>query len=213
MMATLLVSDPGRGLQHKDIRLVLASGSAARVAMLEAVGLQVLVDPASIDEAEVKASLLTEAASAIAETLACLKAQRVSSRHPDAMVIGADQVLVSGGKIFDKPATLGAARQQLRDLRGRSHELLSAAVVVRDGIRIWHCVDRATLTVRDFSDEFLDRYLAAMADRSLCSVGAYEIEGLGAQLFTDVEGDHFTIRGMPLLKLLGFLRDAGAIIR
>jgi septum formation protein len=115
------------------------------------------------------------------------------------------------GILFDKPSDLAAARSQLMALRGREHRLLSAVVLVRDGERVWHHVDRATLTVRDFSTDFLDRYLRSAGDTALSSVGAYQLEGVGAQLFAAIDGDYFTILGLPLLPLLDILREQGIL--
>ncbi len=133
----------------------------------------------------------------------------------DALVLGCDQVLAlgteSGSAIFDKPADRAAAAAQLRDLAGRRHVLVSAAVVVRDGQLLWHHADMAELTMRPLSDEFIDGYLQAAGDDVLHSVGAYQLEGLGAQLFSQVRGDFFTILGLPLLPLLGFLREHGVV--
>jgi septum formation protein len=193
--------------------VVLASASAARAALLRAAGIPVLVDAAAVDETEVKASLRAASAAApvVAETLAELKAQRVSRRHPGHPVIGADQVLECDGVLFDKPADLAAARSQLLALRGRRHRLVSAVVLVRDSRRLWHHVDRAELTMRDFSTEFLDAYLRSAGEAALSSVGAYQVEGVGAQLFAAVEGDYFTILGLPLLPLLDILREQGVL--
>jgi len=193
--------------------VVLASASPTRAALLRGAGIPILVDAAAIDEAEVKASLLAaEAApSVIAETLAELKAQRTARRHAGRLVIGADQVLECDGVLFDKPADLAAARAQLLALRGRKHRLVSAVVLVRDGQRLWHHVDRAELRMRDFSAEFLDRYLESAAGAVLSSVGAYQLEGLGAQLFVGIDGDYFTILGLPLLPLLDILREQGIL--
>jgi septum formation protein len=189
--------------------LVLASGSATRAAMLRAAGVVPLIDPAAIDEDETKASLKAGGASAgdAAEALAELKAQRVSRRHPGALVLGCDQLLECEGAWFDKPADRAAARRQLLALRGRTHRLVSAAVAMRDGSRLWHHIASAELTMRPFGETFLDSYLDRAGDAVLASVGAYQIEGLGSQLFARVEGDWFTILGLPLLPLLAFLRD------
>jgi septum formation protein len=193
--------------------IVLASASSARAALLRAAGIPILVDAAAIDETEVRASLQAARAgpAAVAEALAELKAQRVSRRHAGRLVIGADQVLERDGVLFDKPADLAAARDQLLALRGRRHQLVSAAVLVRDGQRVWHHVDRADLEMRDFSPGFLDRYLEVVGEATLSSVGAYHLEGVGAQLFASVEGDYFTILGLPLLPLLGILREHGVL--
>lgn len=194
--------------------IVLASASSARAALLRAAGIPILVDAAAIDEAEVKASLRAAGAgaAAVAETLAELKAQRVARRHAGSLVIGADQVLECDSVLFDKPLEPAAAQAQLLALRGRRHRLVSAVVLVRDGGRIWHHVDRAELTMREFSTGFLDRYLDAAGEAALSSVGAYQLEGVGAQLFAAVDGDYFTILGLPLLPLLDILREQGVLL-
>jgi len=194
--------------------LILASASPVRLAMLTAAGIAAEAAPARIDEADVKTAMLAEAAPPrdIADKLAELKALRISARRPGALVLGADQVLVSGGRLFDKPATLAEARAQLQALRGRSHRLLSAAVLALDGQPIWRHVGTATLTMRPFTDAFLDAYLAQIGDLALTSVGCYHLEGRGAQLFATVQGDYFTILGLPLLELLGVLRARGVLI-
>lgn len=191
--------------------LVLASGSRTRALMLEKAGLNPILDKPLVDEEEVKLAGKAEGvgADAVAEALAELKAQRVTRRHPGALVVGADQMLECEGVWFDKPSDRAAARAQLLALRGKTHQLVSCAVIVRDGERLWHKVDRARLTMRNFSENFLDGYLDAVGDEVLHSVGAYQLEGLGAQLFQRVEGDFFTILGLPLLPLLGFLRVHG----
>ncbi len=191
--------------------LVLASGSRTRAAMLEQAGVSAILDKPLVDEDEVKAAGRAEGvpADAVAEALAELKTQRIARRHPGALVVGADQMLECEGRWFDKPADRAEARAQLLDLRGRTHRLVSCAVVVRDGERMWHKVDSARLTMRNFSESFLDDYLDRVGDEVLHSVGAYQLEGLGAQLFQRVEGDFFTILGLPLLPLLGFLRVHG----
>ncbi|CAO3408101.1 Maf family protein [Azospirillum largimobile] len=191
--------------------LVLASGSRTRAAMLEQAGVSAILDKPLVDEDEVKAAGRAEGvpADAVAEALAELKAQRITRRHPGALVVGADQMLECEGRWFDKPADRAAARAQLLDLRGKTHRLVSCAVVVRDGERMWHKVDSARLTMRNFTEDFLDDYLDRVGDDVLHSVGAYQLEGLGAQLFQRVEGDFFTILGLPLLPLLGFLRVHG----
>jgi septum formation protein len=146
-------------------------------------------------------------AAELAVALAEFKARKISARHPTALVIGADQVLDCQGRWFDKPVDRAAARAQLLELRGKMHELISCACVLRGGERLWHHIGRARLTVRPFSEDFLDDYLDRAGDAVLGSVGAYQIEGLGAQLFSRIEGDNFTIMGMPLLALLDFLRN------
>lgn len=194
-------------------RLVLASGSASRRAMLTAAAVPCAVEPAAVDEEAVKEALRAEGASVgdVAEALAELKATRAARRHPGALVLGADQMLDCDGEWFDKATSIDEARATLVSLRGRTHRLVSAVVIVRDGKRIWHTVTEARLTMRAFSDDFLDDYLAAVGDDVLSSVGCYHIEGRGVQLFDRVQGDTFTIRGLPLLPLLGFLRSWGVI--
>lgn len=143
--------------------------------------------------------------------LAEAKARAVAARHRGALVLGADQMLECGGAWFDKPANLEEARAQLEALNGTRHELVTAAAIVRDDAVLWRALERAHLTMRRFSDDFLDRYLAAMGRRVLATVGGYELEGLGAQLMARIEGDYFAILGLPLLPLLDFLRGAGAL--
>jgi septum formation protein len=196
------------------VRLVLASGSATRRDMLAAAGIDAESVTPGVDEAEVKAAARAEGlpAEETAILLADLKAERVARRRPDALVIGADQLLVRGETWFDKPADLPAARAQLIALRGQSHRLVTAVVVSRGGNRLWHHLAAPALAMRAFSDAFLDAYLALEGARVLGSVGAYRLEGPGVQLFEAIEGDHFSILGLPLLPLLGFLRQQGALM-
>jgi len=193
--------------------VVLASASRVRRALLQNAGVACLAEPAQVDEEEIKRALLAARAEAseAAETLAELKARKVSLRRPGALVIGADQILECGGRWFDKPADLAEAGAHLRALRGREHILVSAVVVMRDGARLWHHADRARLHMRALSDAFIERYLEALGRGACDSVGAYQLEGLGAQLFERIEGDYFTILGLPLLPLLDFLRHHGAV--
>lgn len=202
---TLLVDSPSS--------LVLASGSRTRADMLRNAGLSFEIIPAAVDEGAVKSSLTAEGASPeqVADTLAELKAMRISQRRPDMLVLGADQVLDLDGEILDKPVDRAAAAQHLQRLSGRRHQLVSAAVILKDGQRIWGRADRASLVVRALSDTFIDQYLNVVGDRALESVGAYQLEGPGAHLFESVEGDFFTILGLPLLPLLGFLRGHGMV--
>lgn len=190
--------------------LVLASGSAARRHLLEAAGLVFTVDVPRVDEEAAKASLRAEGLKPRdqADALAELKALSVSRTTSD-FVIGADQMLALGGDVFDKPKDAGEARQHLLRLRGQTHELITAAVVAREGAIIWRHIDTPKLKMRNFSDAFLEDYLGRAGDSVLHSVGAYQLEGLGAQLFERVEGDYFSVLGLPLLPLLAFLREHG----
>ncbi len=192
-------------------RLILASASPSRRQMLEHVGLAFDIEPSGVDEEEITRSLQAELAAPqdIAEKLAEMKALRVSSRHPEAMVVGGDSTLACNGRLFDKPVDLEAARRQLLALRGQTHELFSAVVVAKGGARLWHCNERARLTMRSFSEAFLDAYLARAGESVLSSVGAYQLENYGAHLFSRVDGDYFTILGLPLLPLLSFLAVHG----
>jgi len=195
--------------------IILASGSATRRAMLESAGVDFVVDTSPVDEAAIKAAMREETGNParVAEVLAELKATRVSARHPGAIVIGADQMLDCDGAWFDKPDSVDSARDQLAALRAKTHRLTSSVVAVRDGKRLWHHTDQAKLTMRRFSDSFLDAYMQKAGAAVLSSVGAYQLEGLGAQLFMLVEGDHFTILGLPLLALLDFLRENGELLQ
>lgn len=187
--------------------LVLASASAARRALLEAAGLRFAVRPAAVDEAALKQQALSEGLdpAEAALWLADAKAQAVA--EPDALVIGCDQLLVCEGQWFDKPASLADARTQLRALRGRSHTLVTAVLCRHAERRLWQHVAAPVLTMRTFSDGFLERYLALEASHVTATVGAYRLEGPGIHLFAGVEGEHAAILGLPMLALLAFLRD------
>lgn len=193
--------------------IILASESASRTAMLAAAGVAFESVPARIDEEGVTAEMAGRPVRDVADRLAELKAVKVSLRHPGQLVLGCDSMLeVERGRWLDKPGSLEGLRAQLRALRGRSHRLVSAAVVARDGAALWRHVEAATLHVRAFSEAWLDAYVAACGEQVLSSVGGYHLEGLGAQLFTRVEGDQFTVRGLPLLAVLGWLREAGELV-
>jgi septum formation protein len=191
--------------------LILASVSQSRRELLSNAGLAFTIEPPGVDEVEVKMSLAAERAppQEVAETLAELKATRVSARYPGAMVIGGDSTLACNGRLFDKPPTVEAARQQLLALRGQTHDLISSVVVARAGTRIWHHNERARLTMRVFDEAFLDTYLGLAGETVTTSVGAYRLESIGAHLFSRVDGDYFTILGLPLLPLLSFLAGHG----
>jgi septum formation protein len=191
--------------------IVLASESAARQRLLRAAGVPFTTEPARIDEAAIKAGLQAEGASAeaAAETLAELKGQRVSLRHPGRIVIAADQLLVCGEQWFDKPAGLAEAAQQLAVLSGKTHRLATCVMAMRDGARLWHHRESPKLTLRQLDAAEIRRYLDRAGPGVLGSVGAYQLEGLGVQLMARIEGDHFAIQGLPLLPLLDFLRNHG----
>ena len=198
-----------------DSKLVLASASAVRTRLLTNAGVPHLVDPAHVDEVSVRDTLLAEGAdhSAIAETLGELKAQRISQKWPGEMVLGADQVLSCNGVLFEKPADLDRVRAHLKALMGKSHILHTSASVVRDGTVLWHQNTSATLHMRNLSDEFIDAYVETVGDAAFASVGAYELEGLGPQLFSRIDGDFFAILGLPMLPLMEFLRNNGVVMR
>ena len=198
-------------LQAEQPRLVLASQSAARAGLLAAAGLRFEARPARVDEAAVKEACRAEGLDAAdcALTLAGLKAERV--RDPGALVIGADQLLVCEGAWFDKPADLDGARDHLRALRGRTHTLVTAVVCQRGGQEAWHHVASPALVMRRFSDAVLDAYVDAEGEALLSCVGAYRMEGAGIHLFDRIEGEHSAILGLPMLPLLGFLRQHGAL--
>jgi septum formation protein len=197
------------------LRLILASGSAARKHMLDASGLVFDVIPADVDEDTIRSMMVTESdcveSADVAAVLAMEKALAVSRLHPGALVIGSDQVLGLGRRMFSKAANKAEARETLDRLRGRTHELVSAVALAQAGAIVWQGFDSAQLTMRQFSDEFLGNYLARAGDNFLRSVGCYELEGLGVQLFERIEGDYFTILGMPLLPLLAELRTRGVV--
>lgn len=195
--------------------LILASASKARAAMLEAAGIVVSLQPAAVDEGEIKASFRAAGGSAgeAAIALAELKAARIAAKAPlDAIVLGADQILTCEEAWFDKPKDRAQAKAQLLALSGKPHELQTAIVMFRGGARIWHHLAHTRLWMRPFSDEFLDQYLDRLGDDMLETVGGYHIERLGPHLFSRIEGDHFSILGMPLLPMLQCLRDQGVLM-
>lgn len=196
-------------------RLILASQSRSRRNLLEASGLSFEAIASSVDEPKVRRALEASAADSgpedVARELAAAKALDISEAHPDAMVVGGDQVLALGDKIYEKPPDLDAARRQLTELRGRTHVLISAVALAQAGQIVWQHAETAQLTVRAFSPAFLDRYVDGAGGDICLSVGAYQLEGLGAQLFDRIDGDYFTILGLPLVPLLGALRARGII--
>ncbi len=186
--------------------LVLASKSAARATLLAAAGIAVEVLPADIDERGIEAKASAQDAGAAAALLAREKARAVAALRPGRLVLGADQTLALGARRFSKPADRAAAEEQLRALRGKTHALHSALAVMRDGDVLFEHADAARLTMRSFSDKFLQQYLDAAAEAVTASVGGYQLEKPGIQLFERVEGDYFTILGLPLVPLLDFFR-------
>lgn len=193
--------------------LVLASKSAARRAMLEAAGVALEIRPADLNERSLEAKAAAAGAGGIAAFLAREKAMAVARSKPGRLVLGADQTLVLGARQFAKPADRAAAREQLRALSGRAHELHSAVAFVQDSTVLYEHAAIARLTMRPLSDRLLERYLDTAAAAATASVGAYQIEGIGIQLFERLEGDYFTILGLPLLAVLDFLRRRGCLVQ
>ena len=193
--------------------LLLASKSAIRRSLLEAAGVAVETRPASVDERAIEARAGLTDAGEVAALLAREKARAVADGDAEALVLGADQTLALGRRRFSKAPDRAAAREQLRTLRGQTHTLHSAVALVRAGTVLFEHVDTAQLTMRAFSDDFLERYLDEAGAAATASVGGYQLEGLGIQLFERVEGDHFTVLGLPLIPLLDWLRQAGMLAK
>jgi septum formation protein len=195
------------------VSLILASGSASRKALLTAAGVAFTADPADLDEEALMADLKARGAdaAAVAGELAGQKAIAVSRRHPGKTVLGGDSVIAFGGEYLSKCASLAVARALLARLSGRSHLLVSAAALARDGALLWTHASPCQMTMRDLSPGFLDDYLAAEGAAILSSVGCYHYEGRGAQLFARVEGDYFSVLGLPLLPVLTQLRKEGLL--
>jgi len=194
-----------------DQPLVLASRSAARRAMIEATGIPLEIAPADIDERAVERRAGAGTAADVASLLAREKSRAGCAGFKRRLVVGADQTLALGRARFTKPVDRETAREQLHALAGRTHELHSAIAVARDGRVLFSKVDTARLTMRSLSDPFLDAYLDTAGTSVMASVGGYQLEGLGSQLFERIEGDYFTILGLPLFALLGFLRKEGCL--
>ena len=194
--------------------LILASSSKSRAKLLEAAGLAFIVEPPGLDESAMRQAVGGDEALAphdVAEVLARAKAEAVSEVAPKAYVIGGDQVLPFGDVIMSKPESMGAARRQLLDLSGKTHTLHTSVAVATNGETIWTDTTVATLTMRKLSPEFIGRYLAAAGEEVLSSVGAYQIESIGVQLFEKIDGDYFSTLGLPLIPLLDTLRREGVI--
>ena len=192
--------------------IILASTSPTRQTILTNAGLSFTAVAPGVDEGDLVARNPSWSPQEVALKLAEAKAADVSRRYLDALVIGADQVLALGNRIYAKPATTQQCRQHLLELRGRTHMLISSVVCARSGETQWFQTAEASLVMRQFSDEFLEQYLGKVGMDCMSSVGGYKIEGLGLQLFEKVEGDHFTILGLPLLPLLSYLRSTGEIM-
>ncbi|MBC8036373.1 MAG: Maf family protein [Rhizobiales bacterium] len=193
--------------------IILASTSSIRRRLLENAGVAFTSEKPPVNEGELKSLSPTLGPEAMAQHLAAAKCMSVSARHPDDFVIGADQVLSFAGKTYDKPENLAEAKSHLLEFSGKTHTLISAVCCARGGAVLWHYSDRAELTMRPFSDRFLENYLAAVGGDATTSVGAYKLEGPGIQLFEGIKGDYFTILGLPLLPLLAFLRSVDGIGR
>jgi septum formation protein len=189
--------------------LILASSSTTRANILNKAGLTFTIERPNVDEASVRRTMIADGMSLEtgAALLAEMKALEVSQVQPEAFTIGADQILECGGVWFEKPQTIDQARTQLLDLRGKRHRLISSVVVAVGGTKVWEHTDQAEMTMRAIGDVFLEDYIAIMGNRMFWSVGGYQLEGVGSQLFSKVLGNHYTILGLPLLPLLGFLRS------
>ena len=193
---------------------ILASSSPIRAKMLADAGVSVEQISPRVDEDAVKAALLAEGhgPQEIADALAEIKATKVSGKSPNRLVIGADQVLEQDGTLFNKPSSPEVAKQHLKAFSARRHRLISAAVIAEDGRPVFRAVQSVTLHVRPLSEAFIDDYLSRAPASIFDCVGGYQLEGFGAQLFSKVEGDYFTVLGLPLLDILGYLRERGHLI-
>ncbi len=203
-------------LQNQHSQLILASASKVRASMLTSAGLTFDIVPSNVDEDVIKETLHRDnqeiTPSDIAVVLAQTKADDVSGIHPDALVIGADQVLFCDGRLYDKPRDIDEARDHLLSLKGRTHTLHTAVACAQEKSVVWYHDAQVSLTMRDFSNEFLGRYIVENESDLLSSVGAYKLEGTGSHLFEKIEGDFFSVLGLPLIPLLAFLRENQVII-
>jgi septum formation protein len=194
------------------LRLILASGSTVRARLLKNAGLAFEIIPSSVDEDAIKRTQKSIGVTSLAMMLARAKAHDVAKRHPDALVIGADQILDCNGQSFDKPKDRAEAASHLRAFRGQTHRLITACTIHHGPNEIWHQTRIPQLTMWDFDDAFIEDYLTRAGDGVLTSVGAYQLEGLGAHLFEQINGDYFSILGLPMLPLLAFLRTQGLLL-
>lgn len=204
------MTETGSPLVRLASPLILGSASASRAALLKGAGLDFTIEPAGVDEDAIRKVLARGNGSGpadVAEVLARAKAETVSERNPGALVIGADQVLAMGSQLFEKPKDMETARRVLLTLRGKTHQLHSAVALARGGTVYWAHVETANLTMRALTPQQIGRYLAAAGEAALASVGAYQLEALGVHLFDKIDGDYFTILGLPLLPLLAKLRE------
>lgn len=191
--------------------LVLASRSVVRQKILQAAGIPLQVHAADIDERALERDAASASPADVARLLACAKVAAVAAMFPGRVILGADQTLACGNRTFSKPENRAAAREQLTALRGRVHELHAAVAVQQDGTLLFTHAETARLVMRDFSNSFLEAYLDLTGSAACQSVGGYQLEGMGIHLFEKVDGDYFTILGLPLLPLLGFFRNAGYV--
>ncbi|GAA6211550.1 Maf-like protein [Hyphomicrobiales bacterium 4NK60-0047b] len=196
---------------EQKTKIILASNSKIRAELLENTGLSFEIQPANVDEAAIREIFKTEEMDPadVAEVLAETKATEISKQNPDALIIGCDQILALGDEIFEKPKNRDDAQSTLFKLRGKTHTLISAVVLVKNNEVIWRYSENANLKMHEFSPEFLGQYMALCGDKILSSVGAYQLESFGIHLFEEIKGDYFTVLGFPILALLKFLRSKG----